>query len=239
MPRSMRLPVPRLVQPDDVSCGPTALAAVLQFHGAELDLPAIRAATPINPDGGTLAPHLGRAALSLGFRVRAHPLALRVFDPSWRSLDPPALLDRLERRLAILPPGRDRRVHEAWRSFLIAGGEVALGELRSDELVGAIDRGHPLICGLCVTWLYQIPRERPEDNDSDDVAGQPVGHFVVVCGYEDGGERFLVADPWPQPPFNRDDGLYVVSQRRLTQAILLGDATHDAVIVEILAEGRP
>lgn len=239
MARSVRLPVPRLVQPDDVSCGPTALTAVLQFHGAKLDLPAVRSATPVNPDGGTLAPHLGRAALSFGFAVRAHPLALKVFDPTWRGLPREALRDRVGRRLQTRPEGRERRVHEAWLGFLDAGGEVALGELRASELVGAIDRGHPLICGLCVTWLYQHARELPDDNQIDDIEGQPVGHFVVICGYERGGAKFVVADPWPQPPFAHDDGLYVVSRRRLTQAILLGDATHDAVLVEVLPGARP
>jgi len=234
MAQSLRLPVPRQVQPDDVSCGPTALSSVLRFYGAALDLPAVRAATPVNPDGGTLAPHLGSAALVLGYQVRAHPLALGIFDPTWRDLPPAELRDRLDRRTLLLPDGRTRRVHQAWRAFLDAGGQVVLGELRAGELVAALDRGHPLICGLSVTWLYQQARERAADNEPDDIGGEPVGHFVVVCGYEDSGRSFVVADPWPQPPFAQNDGLYVVSRRRLTQAILLGDATHDAVIVEVL-----
>ncbi|MCA9569598.1 MAG: C39 family peptidase, partial [Myxococcales bacterium] len=93
------------------------------------------------------------------------------------------------------------------------------------------------ICGLSITWLYQEPRERPDDNIDDDIHGAPVGHFVVVTGYAEGGDSFFVTDPWPQPPFDREEGVYTVGRRRLTQAILLGDATHDAVIVEILPGG--
>jgi hypothetical protein len=235
MARERFLAVPPLVQSDDVSCGPTCLASVLRYHGlADVSPDEVRTVTPRNPDGGTLAPYLGQAALRLGARARCHPFATRVFDPTWRSLPPDEVAHRLTERTDALPPGRLRSVHEAWRDFLREGGEVVLGELRPSALARALDAGRPLICGLSITWLYQEPRERPDDNADDDVHGSPVGHFVVVNGYVDGGKSFLVTDPWPHPPFDRSDGTYRVSQRRLTQAILLGDATHDAVILEIL-----
>jgi Peptidase_C39 like family len=230
---NLDLIVPRLVQPDDVSCGPTCLSSVLRFHGhPEADLHEVIARTPTNPGGGTLAPHLGLAGLRFGMAVRLWPFAVQVFDPTWRDLDANALLARLEARLAGLPEGRLRRVHAAWRDFLAAGGEVRLGEVGRAEMVAALDAGNPLIVGLSVTWLYQEARERPADNQPDDVAGAPVGHFVVVTGYDAGGEDLLVADPWPHPPFG-DGGRYRVSERRLMHAILLGDATHDAVVVEV------
>ena len=82
--RELRLPVPRLIQPDDVTCGPTSLSAVLRFHGHKrAGLKAVIASTPTNPDGGTLAPNLGCAALSFGVGIRAHPFAVQVFDPTW------------------------------------------------------------------------------------------------------------------------------------------------------------
>ncbi len=232
--REQFLAVPPMVQPDEVSCGPTCLAAVLRFHGlADASPEEVRRVTPRNPDGGALAPFLGLAAMRLGARARCHPFATRVFDPTWRKLSAAECLRRLVQRTEALPEGRLRRVHEAWRTFLEEGGEVALGELRPSELVQALDAGRPLICGLSITWLYQEPRERPEDNTDDDIHGSPVGHFVVVNGYGGSGQSFFVIDPWPEPPFDRSDGVYRVSQRRLTQAILLGDATHDAVILEV------
>ena len=237
MQNDHRLAVPPLVQPDDVSCGPTCLAAVLQFHGIETNLTRVRAATPKNADGGTLAPYLARAAMAHGLKVRCHPFAVQVFDPTWWDLPADEVTARLRRRTHGLRPGRLRRVHDAWLAYLEAGGMLSLGELLGGELVAAIDAGHPLICGLSITWLYQEPRERPEDNVDDDIHGSPVGHFVVINGYTDGGATFLITDPWPQPPFDRDGGVYTVSRRRLTQAILLGDATHDAVVVEVLPHG--
>lgn len=233
----LRLPVPRLIQPDDVTCGPTSLSAVLRFHGHDkANLQAVIDATPTNPDGGTLAPHLGSAALSFGVRIRAHPLAVRIFDPTWRRLEHREILERLEARTGVLPDGPFRRVHEAWVRYMKTGGDIVLGELRTRELVRPLERGHPLICGLSVTWLYQQARERPLDNMPDDVSGMPVGHFVVITGYADRGRHFYVADPWPHPPFPGDDGTgtYLVPRRRLQQAILLGDATHDAVVLEVV-----
>ncbi|MCB9691481.1 MAG: C39 family peptidase [Alphaproteobacteria bacterium] len=233
----LRLTVPPLVQPDEVSCGPTCLAAVLQFHGVDTDVARVRAKTPRNPDGGTFAPYLGRAAIAHGMRVCCHPFAVQVFDPSWWDLPHDEVARRLRLRTEGLKPGRLRRVHEAWLAYMMDGGDVELGELRTHRLTDALDAGHPLICGLSITWLYQEPRERPHDNQDDDIHGAPVGHFVVVTGYAEGGDSFFVTDPWPQPPFDREEGVYTVGRRRLTQAILLGDATHDAVIVEILPGG--
>jgi hypothetical protein len=231
--RTLRLEVPRQIQPDEVTCGPSCLSSVLRFHGIDADLSAVMPLVTRNQDGGTLAPWLGQAALGFGIGVRARPLAVQVFDPTWRGLDAASLRDRLALRTAALREGRLRRVHQAWLDYLDAGGQVNLGgELRSGEIIAALDRGNPLIAGLSVTWLYQVARERPADNVPDDIAGMPVGHFVVITGYAGGGDTFFVSDPWPHPPFEGEPH-YPVSRRQLTQAILLGDATHDAVILEL------
>ncbi|MCB9675370.1 MAG: C39 family peptidase [Alphaproteobacteria bacterium] len=240
--REVRLAVPRFIQPDEVTCGPSSLLSVLRYLGVDgAGLDDVIAATPRNPDGGTLAPHLGRAAQAFGHRSRIRPLAVKVFDPTWWNLPQAEVRDRLRRRTHALPEGALRRVHEAWLAYLEQGGEVVLGELRTHHLTEALDRGTPLICGLSVTWLYQHPREMPDDNRPDDIHGSPVGHFVVVTGYADGGDVFFVSDPWPHPPFEGDSTeTYAVGRRRLHQAILLGDATHDAVVMEVFPpEGAP
>ncbi|MEZ4319977.1 MAG: C39 family peptidase [Myxococcota bacterium] len=232
--REVRLAVPRYIQPDDVTCGPSSLRAVLSFLGDDAELDAIIDATPRNPDGGTLAPNLGCAALERGMHVRIRPLAVKVFDPTWWSLPQAEVRQRLGARTNGLPPGSLRIVHEAWCTYMDAGGEVVLGELRTHHLTQALDRGTPLICGLSITWLYQNARERPHDNSADDIHGMPVGHFVVVSGYSGDGDLFYVSDPWPHPPFEGDSTeTYPVGRRRLHQAILLGDATHDAVVIEV------
>jgi hypothetical protein len=69
----------------------------------------------------------------------------------------------------------------------------------------------------------------------DDVAGAPTGHFIVVSGYEHWGRRFSLRDPSGHVPVT-EDGRLVVDAQRLTNAILLGDLTHDAVLLELWPE---
>ena len=66
------------------------------------------------------------------------------------------------------------------------------------------------------------------------------GHFVVIVGYEHWGRRFSVRDPSEHVPLAAD-GRQVVDAQRLINAILLGDLTYDAVLLELWprAEGAP
>lgn len=232
-PRPRRqLAVPRMEQPDDVTCGPTCLHQVYQFYGDHRPLTQIIDQTRTNPDGGTLAVYLGLTALAHGYRVTLYPQGIRVFDPTWRELSRPALQSRLTARAATRAPGLPRDEVLAWREFLSAGGQVQFQELCPELLVRVLDRDHPVICGLSATYLYRTARERPTDNEEDDIAGEPVGHFVVLCGYTGAGRHFHVRDPSIHSPFS-DSGRYVVAANRLTNAILLGDATRDALLLEI------
>ena len=81
-----------------------------------------------------------------------------------------------------------------------------------------------------------MPRERhdPVTHEllDDDVAGDPVGHFVVISGYDRRGRRFTVRDPSAHAPTNRY-GRVVVEAHRLINAIMLGDLTYDAVLLEL------
>jgi hypothetical protein len=64
------------------------------------------------------------------------------------------------------------------------------------------------------------------------VRGDPTGHFVVISGYEHWGRRLVVRDPFEHVP-DSADGRLVVDAERLTNAILLGDVTYDAVLLEV------
>ena len=88
--------------------------------------------------------------------------------------------------------------------------------------------------GLSATYLYQTPREF--NNEYDDIRGDPVGHFVVICGYYPKSDRFIIRDPDSHIPFSRT-GKYSVDAERLISAILLGDVTYDAVLL-VLAKPR-
>lgn len=224
------LDVPRFAQPDDVTCGPTCLSQVLRYYGMDLPVEEAIRRTRRNPDGGTLAVYLGLAALGLGFRATIYSYNMRVFDPTWRRLSPAALSAKLEERRAHVEGKKLGATIEAYRDLLSLGGRIRFDELTADLLVRHLRRGEPILTGLSATYLYRTPRELNEDYD--DVRGNPAGHFVVICGYYPKSDRFVVRDPSPHIPFSRS-GKYSVPADRLLNSILLGDLTHDAVLLAL------
>lgn len=231
------LAVQRFLQPDDVTCGPTCLRKVYDFYGLEVDARTVLGEIDRNEDGGTLAVFLGISVLRRGYRARLYSYDLRVFDPTWARLGPRKLRERIAARLPHLRTPKARRATRAYLRFLELGGEIAFEELTPRLLRDILDRDHPVLAGLSATYLYRLPRERhdPETHAlvDDDVAGDPVGHFVVISGYEHWGRRFSVLDPSEHIPAEDDEGRIRVEAQRLINAILLGDLTHDAVLLEL------
>ena len=196
-----------------------------------------------NPDGGTLATHLGLLAIELGWRVRLYPLGTRIFDPTWWELEPAELVELLSARGERLPDGPARDETLAWRDVLAAGGKIRFVEPEPAVLVDILGRDRPIVCGLSATWLYREARTDPDTNQYDAVHGLPTGHFVTLAGYTGGGRHIHVVDPSPTAPFDaggartpdgpRRAGRYPLPASRLIHAILLGDTTGDAVLLEL------
>jgi hypothetical protein len=226
----------RFLQPDDVSCGPTCLRKVYSFYGLDLSHDEVIASLERNEDGGTLAVFLGIAALRRGFRARIYSYDLRIFDPTWFRLPPSALAEKVRARLPYLADAKRLSAAQAYLRFLEMGGELCFDELTPALLKGIIDREHPVLAGLSATYLYRYSREawdpRTARARDDDVRGDPTGHFVVISGYEHWGRRLVVRDPFEHVP-DSADGRLVVDAERLTNAILLGDVTYDAVLLEV------
>ncbi|MGE0709850.1 MAG: cysteine peptidase family C39 domain-containing protein [Planctomycetota bacterium] len=234
---ALELAVPRFEQPDDVTCGPTCLLQVLRFYGDQVPFDRLLALTSQNPDGGTLAVYLALTARQLGYATRIHSFNLRVFDPTWAALEPPALAAKLRARAKATSDAKVWAACRAHADLIDTGGQVALVELTPDLMIDILERGHPVLCGLNATYLYRQARERPNDNEEDDVAGEPVGHFLVVCGHRDGGAHFTVRDPAKHVPYSKD-GTYDVEAPRLINAIHLGIVSFDAVLLELWPEAR-
>jgi len=224
--------VPRIAQPDDVSCGPACLLMVLRSYGDERTFEEVAERVVRTREGGTLGVHLGSAALELGYRARIVSYNPRVFDPTWRGLTMGALRRKLVRAAKHVRRPRVRESLEAYARFLALGGSVRFPELTTGLLVDLVDTRRPVITGLSATHLYRQIREIPETNVEDDLRGEPVGHFVVVSGYSGSGGRFAVTDPSPDAPFGRG-GRYRVDADRLLNSILLGVTTYDGVLVEV------
>lgn len=233
------LRVQRFLQPDDVTCGPTCLRKVYDFYGLEVEVDEVLGEIDRNEDGGTLAVFLGIAALNRGFRSRIYSYDMRIFDPSWFGLGCEELKRKVVARMPFLRNAKTLNAAQAYERYLSQGGEIAFDELTPGLLKSILDRNHPVLAGLSATYLYRFTRERWDDASGkpvdDDVRGSPTGHFVVIVGYEQWGRAFSLRDPSEHVPVS-PDGRQVVDAQRLINAILLGDLTYDAVLLEIWPE---
>jgi hypothetical protein len=229
--QAVSLPVERIEQPDDLTCGPTAMLQIYRYHGVETTLDGLYGGYQRNPDGGTLAVYLALAAIADGWLPTLFSFNLDVFDPTWADLAPDDLVAKLEERHREVEGERLqrlRRIIAAYTELVRRGGRLRIVDLDRRLLVGLLAAGHPILTGLSATWLYRTRRELGEEEN--DVAGWPVGHFVVVSGYDPEGDQFSIVDPMRDSPFG-DAGVYEVASERLLASILLGDATDDAVLL--------
>lgn len=214
-------------QPDDTTCGPTSLHAVYRYYGDAIPLDQVIAETRMIEPGGTLTALLACHALRRGYSARIYSYNLALFDPTWllhASVDIPAKL-RAQAKLKEDP--RLRVASEAYIEYLRLGGTLRFEDLTADLIRRHLKRGIPILTGLSATYLYHCAREIDETNEYDDVRGTPVGHFVVLCGYDKETRRVLVADPLGSNP-TYSPHMYEVSLERLVGAILLGVLTFDA-----------
>jgi hypothetical protein len=222
-----RLELEIQAQPDDSTCGPTCLHGVYRFYGDALPLPrVIREIAPL-ASGGTLAVQLACHALRRGYAATIYTYNLSIFDPTWFERD----VDLPERLRAQAEAKEDPRIREATASyleFLSLGGRVRFEELGTDLLRRFLEREQPILTGLSATYLYGCRRESGEEVlVFDDVRGVPVGHFVILCGYDPETRRVLVADPLQDNP-GFGSHSYEVGVNRVLGAILLGALTYDA-----------
>lgn len=230
------LDVARVLQPDEVTCGPTSLSGVYSFYGDTSTIDEVIEALERLEDGGTLAVFLGIAALKRGYSARIYSYDLRIFDPTWFNLPKDGLKEKILARFPYLRDEKRLRAANAYIEFLELGGELAFDELTPSLMKSIIDRGHPILAGLSATYLYRFARERWDENAhkhvDDDVRGEPTGHFVIISGYDHWGRSLSVVDPSEHVPAC-PNGRVTVDSERLINAILLGDVTYDAVLLEV------
>ena len=93
-----------------------------------------------------------------------------------------------------------------------------------------LNRRLPILTGLSATFLYREMRERPPGNQSDDVAGNPAGHFVVLTGYAPHAREVYVNDPLESNPLSSTHS-YRLGIDRVIGAIYLGVLTYDGNLV--------
>jgi len=218
----LNLEIPR--QPDLATCGPTCLHAVYQYFDDPVPLADVVRDVRSLEGGGTLGVLLACHALERGYGATLYTFNLRIFDPTWFALPSADIIDRLTRRIQGKEGKKLRIASEAYRRFLTLGGEIRMEDLSPILIRRHLDRGEPILTGLSSTYLYQAPRESGVHDD--DILGDPQGHFVVLSGYEAGGEGVTVADPLGGTQWVPTSH-YPVEMARLITAILLGVLTYD------------
>ena len=91
----------------------------------------------------------------------------------------------------------------------------------------------PILTGLSATFLYRSRREIGGHKlVEDDVRGGPIGHFVVLCGWDAEERSVRVADPLADT-LRFHDHIYWLPVQRVINAILLGVLTYDANLLVI------
>ena len=223
-----------LPQPDDITCGPTSLHAVYQYFGMELALEEVIGTVKSLEGGGTLAVMLGVDALKRGFNATIYSYNLKMFDPSWKNNDNATLIQNLENQLVYKSGKKFVQATRAYQSFLELGGQIKFEDLHRDLFKRYLSFNIPILSGLSATYLYDSKREytnRKNLSVFDDIKGEPMGHFVVLCGIR--GSTVYVADPYKENPLS-GKSYYAVGLNRLMNAILLGSVTYDANMLMVL-----
>jgi hypothetical protein len=225
-----RLDLKILPQPDNSTCGPTCLHAVYRYYGDTIPLEQVIRESPRLEDGGTLGALLGGHALQRGYRVTIYTYNLKMFDPTWFESKKTDLSSRLLAQSRAKGGSKFKAATRAYLNYLQLGGEIRFEDLTPELLRGHLRRGVPILTGLSATYLYRSARESP-GGEYDAVKGLPVGHFVVLRGYDPDTRKVLVADPFLRNPKERLH--YDVGMQRLLSAILLGVVTYDANLLII------
>jgi hypothetical protein len=226
-----RLKLEVQAQPDSFTCGPTCLHAVYRYFGDGISLDEVIAEVTALPQGGTLAVLLGCHALRRGYSAEVYTYNLQVFDPTWFA-DHAELASLLEAQRRVKPDARLQLASNAYLEFLKLGGRIKYEPLSSRLLRRFLNRQVPILTGLSATYLYDCAREYRDEYDS--VRGDPVGHFVVLSGYDRQLREVHVSDPLQDNPRYRQRH-YSVKTDRLLASILLGIVTYDANLLILQA----
>ena len=219
-------------QPDEVTCGPTCLHAIYHHHGDTIGLKQVVDEVKKLKSGGTLAVMLGNHALQRGYKVSLHSYNLTVFDPTWHTLPTKKLIDNLRRQMKYKFKQRKLRIaSKAYIKFLEDGGKFLWSELNESLIKSYLNKSVPILTGLSATYLYGTPREIDATSKYDSIKGSPVGHFVIINGYDEASKFAYLADPMNPNPLKSQ--YYNVSFERLINSILLGIVTYDANLLII------
>jgi hypothetical protein len=219
------------VQPDDTTCGPACLHSVYEYYGDSITLQQVITEVKSLKGGGTLAVLLGNHALQRGYKATIYTYNLHIFDPTWFT-GKKVLAEKLKAQATVRNEEKLLFATQGYLEFLERGGNLLFEDLTIGLIRHFLKKSIPILTGLSSTYLYRSVRENPSNDQDDDIAGTPTGHFVILSGYDKETREVLVADPYKMNPVSNDH-YYMVSIARLLGAVLLGILTHDANLLII------
>jgi len=223
------------IQPNDYTCGPTCLHSIYSYYGEEITVDEVIRGVKTLDDGGAIASHLAIHALNKGYKAVIYSYNMQVFDPTWKDLPPEKMIQKLIAQRAAKDDPKLSFATDAYLEFLALGGVIRFRDLTPSLIRKYVKRQIPILTGLSSTYLYQVARERREDNADDDIKGYPSGHFVIIHGYNTARTTVMVADPFRNNPAYMGQH-YEVSLYRLVCAIMLGIVTYDSNLLIIEPE---
>lgn len=228
---SAKLDVSVSKQPDDESCGITCLQAIYNYYDHALPIEQLKREIEHWQTGGTVGVNLARHALASGFAAEMYTYNIKIFDPTWKALAPADLERKLKLRQRKIRSKKQKKVIGFYLDFLRKGGKLRFDDLNEDLLDRLFAHHKPIICGLSATYLYQNMRET-SDNIENDIVGQPVGHFVVVSGWDPKKRTVVINDPLRKNPI-AETGTYFLPFTKFSNAVMLGILTYDENLLVI------
>jgi hypothetical protein len=228
-----------LPQPDDTTCGPTCLHAIYNYFGYDYSLEHVIETVPALEGGGTLGVTLALHALKNGFKSKIFTYNMMVFDPTWFQSPQVDLVGKLQAQMQVKKDRKFRYASQQYMDYLKAGGTLAFQDLTRSLIRKYLSRGIPVLTGLNATYLYRSVRVESDTMQDDDIRGEVVGHFVVLCGYDRIKKTVSIADPYQANPYSESQ-YYEIDIDRVISAVLLGIMTYDAnlLIIEPPEAGR-
>ncbi len=228
----IELPVAIQPQPDNSTCGPTCLHALLNYYGYRISLDDVIKDIQMLQAGGTLAVFLACAALKRGFDATIYTYNLQMFDPSWFASDDIDIASKLRAQAKEKTSNKLKVATQGYLEFLELGGKLQFVDLTANLLRGILKQRMPILTGLSATYLYRDKREYGPKDEHDDIRGTPAGHFVLLNGYHREGRTVLISDPLVPNPAAPTQ-VYPANIDRVICSILLGVLTHDANLLVI------
>lgn len=232
-----QLPFTILAQPTETTCGPTCLHAIYNYYKDPIPLDRLIQEIPMLQEGGTLAVFLASHALRRGYKATIYTYNLQVFDPTWfDTVSEIDLMEKLRKQGACKVDPKLQVATQGYLEYLSLGGKLKFHDLNPSLIRRYLRKGIPILTGLSATYLHRSAREYGDACDHDDIRGLPVGHFVVLYGYNKEKKVVFVAEPLHPNPLATSQ-YYSIQIDRVICSILLGIITYDANLLIIERPG--